>query len=104
MRSGLSGFGLLICALLPSASMAGVRFDVPDYLLQLPQQTYQLIESNFSRLYQQTDFTPQITNSYFNRSDLYNFVGVPLAITPRPVSSWKCSVSSTTAPPRAMCT
>ena len=59
MRSGLSGFGLLICALLPSASMAGVRFDVPDYLLQLPQQTYQLIESNFSRLYQQTDFTPR---------------------------------------------
>ncbi|MFA7260817.1 MAG: hypothetical protein WC013_15065 [Aeromonas bestiarum] len=83
MRSGLSGFGLLVCSLLPSASMAGVRFDVPDYLLQLPQQTYQLIESNFSRLYQQTDFTPQITNSYFNRSDLYNFVGVPLAITPQ---------------------
>jgi presqualene diphosphate synthase len=83
MRSGLSGFGLLVCSLLPSAGMAGVRFDVPDYLLQLPQQTYQLIESNFSRLYQQTDFTPQITNSYFNRSDLYNFVGVPLAITPQ---------------------
>ncbi len=83
MRSGLPGFGLFVCSLLPSVSMAAVRFDVPDYLLRLPQQTYQLIESNFNHLYQQTDFTPQITNSYFNRSDLYNFVGVPLAITPQ---------------------
>lgn len=83
MRSGLPGFGLFVCSLLPSASMAAVRFDVPDYLLRLPQQTYQLIESNFNHLYQQTDFTPQITNSYFNHSDLYRFAGIPLAITPQ---------------------
>lgn len=63
--------------------MAGVRFEVPDYLLRLPEQTYRLIERNFSTLYTQTDFTPQITNSYFNHSDLYRFAGIPLAITPQ---------------------
>ncbi len=47
------------------------------------EQTYRLIERNFSTLYQQTDFTPQITNSYFNHSDLYRFAGIPLAITPQ---------------------
>ena len=83
MRSALSALTLVACALLPQTTLAGVRFEVPDYLLRLPEQTYQLIERNFSTLYQQTDFTPQITNSYFNRSDLYNFVGVPLAITPQ---------------------
>ncbi|ELM3615155.1 hypothetical protein RYR54_000756 [Aeromonas sobria] len=71
--------GLL--ALLPLAANAAYRFDVPDYLARLPEQTYQIVEHNFSTLYQQTDFTPQITNSYFNDSNLYKFVGVPLVIT-----------------------
>ena len=83
MHLGLSAAVLVACSLLPSAAMAGVRFEVPDYLLRLPEQTYRLIESNFSTLYQQTDFTPQITNSYFNHSDLYRFAGIPLAITPQ---------------------
>lgn len=83
MRSALSALTLVACALLPQATLAGVRFEVPDYLLRLPEQTYQLIERNFSTLYQQTDFTPQITNSYFNHSDLYRFAGIPLAITPQ---------------------
>jgi len=74
---------LAAAALLPSLAQAGVRFEVPDYLLRLPEQTYQLIERNFNTLYQQTDFTPQITNSYFNHSDLYRFAGIPLAITPQ---------------------
>lgn len=83
MRSGLPALTLIACTLLPSAAMAGVRFEVPDYLLRLPEQTYQLIERNFNTLYAQTDFTPQITNSYFNHSDLYRFAGIPLAITPQ---------------------
>ena len=83
MRSALPALTLVACALLPQATLAGVRFEVPDYLFRLPEQTYQLIERNFSTLYQQTDFTPQITNSYFNHSDLYRFAGIPLAITPQ---------------------
>ena len=83
MRSGLTAVTLITCILLPSAAMAGSRFEVPDYLLRLPEQTYQLIERNFNSLYQQTDFTPQIVNSYFNHSDLYRFAGIPLAITPQ---------------------
>lgn len=83
MRLGFSAVALVACALLPASAIAGVRFEVPDYLLRLPEQTYQLIESNFSTLYKQTDFTPQITNSYFNHSDLYRFAGIPLAITPQ---------------------
>mgnify|MGYP007088046421 CR=1 FL=1 len=83
MRSALPALTLVACALLPQAALAGARFEVPDYLLRLPEQTYRLIEHNFSTLYQQTDFTPQITNSYFNHSDLYRFAGIPLAITPQ---------------------
>ena len=83
MRSALPALTLVACALLPQAALAGARFEVPDYLLRLPEQTYRLIERNFSTLYQQTDFTPQITNSYFNHSDLYRFAGIPLAITPQ---------------------
>lgn len=83
MRSALPALTLVTCALLPQAALAGARFEVPDYLLRLPEQTYRLIERNFSTLYQQTDFTPQITNSYFNHSDLYRFAGIPLAITPQ---------------------
>lgn len=83
MHLGLSATALIACALLPSTAMAGVRFEVPDYLLRLPEQTYQLIERNFNTLYKQTDFTPQITNSYFSHSDLYRFAGIPLAITPQ---------------------
>ncbi|MFB2828426.1 hypothetical protein ACE1BS_02140 [Aeromonas jandaei] len=71
--------GLL--ALLPLAANAAYRFDVPDYLARLPEQTYHIVEHNFNTLYQQTDFTPQITNSYFNESNLYKFVGVPLVIS-----------------------
>ncbi|MFM5549687.1 hypothetical protein ACET8J_04875 [Aeromonas veronii] len=71
--------GLL--ALLPLAANAAYRFDVPDYLARLPEQTYRIVEQNFNTLYQQTDFTPLITNSYFNGSHLYKFVGVPLAIS-----------------------
>lgn len=81
MRMPLIPLSLLLYSTLPATSMASVRFDVPDYLLELPQQTYAVIEGNFNRLYQHTDFTPQVTNSYFNRSDLYHFVGVPLTIT-----------------------
>lgn len=71
--------GLL--ALLPLSANAAYRFDLPDYLARLPEQTYRIVEHNFSTLYQQTDFTPQITNSYFNDSHLYKFVGVPLVIS-----------------------
>ena len=71
--------GLL--ALLPLTANATYRFDVPDYLARLPEQTYQIVEQSFSTLYQQTDFTPQITNSYFNGSPLYKFLGVPLAMS-----------------------
>ena len=73
--------GLL--TLLPLVANAAYRFDVPDYLARLPEQTYRIVEQNFNSLYQQTDFTPQITNSYFNHSDLYRFAGIPLAITPQ---------------------
>ncbi|WP_439843270.1 hypothetical protein [Aeromonas taiwanensis] len=83
MRLALPAVMLAAAALLPSLAQAGVRFEVPDYLLRLPEQTYQLIERNFNTLYQQTDFPPQITNSYFNHSDLYRFAGIPLAITPQ---------------------
>lgn len=48
--------GLL--ALLPLAANAAYRFDVPDYLARLPEQTYRIVEQNFNTLYQQTDFTP----------------------------------------------
>lgn len=73
---------LLGClALLPLTTNAAYRFDVPDYLARLPQQTYRIVEQSFSTLYQKTDFTPQITNSYFNGSPLYQFVGLPLAIS-----------------------
>ena len=58
MRSALPALTLVACALLPQAALAGARFEVPDYLLRLPEQTYRLIEHNFSTLYQQTDFTP----------------------------------------------
>ncbi|MFB2863128.1 hypothetical protein [Aeromonas sp. MdU4] len=54
---------------------------MPDYLARLPEQTYQIVEHNFSTLYDQTDFTPQVTNSFFTDSNLYKFVGVPLAIS-----------------------
>lgn len=64
----LALFGLL--ALLSQASSAAYRFDVPDYLARLPEQTYYIVENSFNTLYQQTDFTPQITNSYFNNSHL----------------------------------
>lgn len=81
MRSGFSAFTLVACVLLSSAAMAGEPFKVPDYLQRLPEQTYRLIERNFNTLYAQTNFTPEITNSYFNHSDLYRFAGIPLAIT-----------------------
>ena len=71
--------GLL--ALLPLAANSAYRFDIPDYLALLPEQTYHIVEHSFSTLYQQTDFTPQVTNSYFNNSNLYKFVGVPLVIS-----------------------
>ena len=71
--------GLL--ALLPLAANAAYRFDMPDYLALLPEQTYHIVEHSFSTLYQQTDFTPQVTNSYFSDSNLYKFVGVPLVIS-----------------------
>ncbi len=71
--------GLL--ALLPLFAQGAYRFDVPDYLARLPEQTYQIVAHSFNTLYEKTDFTPQITNSYFNDSPLYKFVGVPLAIS-----------------------
>ncbi|MGL5597295.1 MAG: hypothetical protein ACRDDA_04070, partial [Aeromonas sp.] len=71
--------GLL--ALLPLTSLAASRFDMPDYLARLPAQTYQIVEQNFNSLYQQTDFSPQISNSYFSDSQLYQFVAIPLVIT-----------------------
>ncbi|MGN5136889.1 hypothetical protein ACTG15_01220 [Aeromonas sp. 164P] len=71
--------GLL--TLLPLAANAAYRFDMPDYLALLPEQTYHIVEHSFSTLYKQTDFTPQVTNSYFNNSNLYKFVGVPLVIS-----------------------
>ena len=83
MRSALPALTLVACALLPQAALAGARFRGARLPLRLPEQTYRLIEHNFSTLYQQTDFTPQITNSYFNHSDLYRFAGIPLAITPQ---------------------
>ena len=36
MRSALSALTLVACALLPQTTLAGVRFEVPDYLLRLP--------------------------------------------------------------------
>ena len=102
MRSALPALTLVACALLPQAALAGARFEVPDYLLRLPEQTYRLIERNFSTLYQQTDFTPQITNSYFNHSDLYRFAGIPWPSRRKTASRWRCSASSTTSRPRSM--
>jgi presqualene diphosphate synthase len=83
MRANLLIASLFGLTLLTPTVFAAPRFEVPEYLLQLPRQSYQLIQQSFRSLYQQTNFTPSITNSYFNYSDLYKFVGVPLAITPQ---------------------
>lgn len=62
---------------------AAPLFDQPSYLRQLPEQTYSLLNRCFNDFYRATDFTPTISNSYFSRPDLYNFVALPLAITAR---------------------
>ncbi|MFG0832046.1 hypothetical protein ACF8OI_00600 [Aeromonas bivalvium] len=74
---------LLGLTLLTPTALASPRFELPDYLLQLPRQSYLLMQESFSALYRKTDFTPAITNSYFNYSDLYKFAGLPIAITPQ---------------------
>jgi len=64
---------------------AGSQRRIPVRYAGLPcavaRATYHIVEHSFSTLYQQTDFTPQVTNSYFNNSNLYKFVGVPLVIS-----------------------
>ncbi|MFM5464256.1 hypothetical protein ACET66_09370 [Aeromonas simiae] len=79
---GKTSSGLLLTALLVTLPAAATP-TAPFYLLELPSQAYGALAGTFSHLYNATDFTPTITNSYFSHSDLYNFAGVPLAITAR---------------------
>ena len=72
-------FDLVACALLPQAALAGARFEVPDHLLRLPEQTYRLIEHNFSTLYhQQTGFTRK-SPAAISSLGSHRFAGIPLS-------------------------
>ncbi|ENY72259.1 hypothetical protein [Aeromonas diversa] len=73
----------LLLGLLTAPLAASPLVSVPDYLQQLPAQAYGELKRSFDDFYRATNFTPAITNSYFRDSELYDFVGVPLAVTPR---------------------
>ncbi|ALP39816.1 hypothetical protein [Aeromonas schubertii] len=81
MRSPL--LSPLLLALFCAPLAASPLVTLPGYLQQLPAQAYGELRRSFDDFYQATDFTPAITNSYFSDSELYDFVGVPLAITAR---------------------
>ena len=49
---------------------------------RLPQETYDKLVATFTSIYEKTDFSPDICNSYFNKSELSNFVALPILITP----------------------
>lgn len=79
--------GLL--TLLPLVANAAYRFDVPDYLARLPEQTYRIVEHNFSTLYQQTDFTPRSPAATSTVLISTSLSECRWPSVPSPVFSWK---------------
>ncbi|MGY5453285.1 hypothetical protein ACVFI8_20420 [Agarivorans sp. MS3-6] len=54
----------------------------PSSLLRLSAEQFALLGDIFEKTYQDTDFSPTLTNSYFAKSELYDMVAVPIVQTP----------------------
>ncbi|MDO6762088.1 hypothetical protein [Agarivorans sp. 1_MG-2023] len=54
----------------------------PSSLLRLSAEQFALLGDIFEKTYEDTDFSPTLTNSYFSKSELYDMVAVPVIQTP----------------------
>ncbi|BEU03071.1 hypothetical protein OAG1_18710 [Agarivorans sp. OAG1] len=54
----------------------------PSSLLRLSAEQFAVLGEIFEKTYQDTDFSPTLTNSYFSDSELYDMVAVPVVQTP----------------------
>ena len=54
----------------------------PSSLLRLSAEQFAVLGEIFEKTYQDTDFSPTLTNSYFSDSALYDMVAVPVIQTP----------------------
>ncbi|WP_026958718.1 hypothetical protein [Aliagarivorans taiwanensis] len=50
--------------------------------LRMGDKSFRTFYEAFQKAYEKTDFTPTLTNSFFDDTELYDVVGIPVAQTP----------------------
>ncbi|WP_427981841.1 hypothetical protein [Agarivorans sp.] len=82
IRAAYLACGLIAVVAQPCVAEEGVNQLRPSSLLRLSAEQFALLGDVFEKAYQDTDFSPTLTNSYFSNTQLYDMVAVPVIQTP----------------------
>ena len=82
IRAAYLALGLIAVVMQPCVAEDRVEQLRPSSLLRLSAEQFALLGDVFEKAYQDTDFSPTLTNSYFSNSQLYDMVAVPVIQTP----------------------